>query len=414
MAQFKVFDHIKNEDGTYTIKKVPIFRLGKHRGFNYDAKWFEKAAENHRKNAEGGYFPSVILGHNAKDGEEKPSRGHFDNLTLDGDVINADLIKIPETVFELIKDREYPHRSIEVYPKKAEISALALLGGSAPYHKLPLLEVSNFWHEGDDNVVLNFGEVDGKLIPLSDAWGKRKAGEKLRDFIDMLTQRLWKRTSDVTSGDENLEIVKQGLIDDLVDGQTLLENEQFDNEQEDNVVKFTEEQLKQAKIDAAAEATKAAREQFKADFGMYPEELKAKQKADAEKARKDEISHFCEGLKTTDHGDGRVLAPKIVDDYIEPFLEAEDSVKFADSDEEQDITTAKRTIIKKIIEFAADDTLFADMGEHGRVNHKTITFGEHGDPVNEEAAKFDTKAKALMGKNPELTYMEALDQVMGE
>jgi len=162
MKQFKQYAHDVNDDKSVNIRGLEIFRLGRHKGFPYTKEWAKEAIGNFEKEKKDGFFPSVIIGHN-KEGQadEKPARGFLDNLVVKGNEIVTDLVKIPAAVFEELKNRAYPHRSVEVNPDKKRINALALLGGTAPFHKLPIME---FLDETDDEAVVIdhelFAQVD--------------------------------------------------------------------------------------------------------------------------------------------------------------------------------------------------------------------------------------------------------------
>ena len=149
--QFKAYQTSSNNDGTINIHDVEIFKLGRHKGFDYDEDWSQKAINNFNSQKADGFFPSVIIGHN--DGkEEKPARGFMDNLKLDGDIVKSDIVKIPQDIFKNLKERQFPHRSVEINPDDARFTALALLGSTSPYHKLPIMEFG----EDPDNVVIEF------------------------------------------------------------------------------------------------------------------------------------------------------------------------------------------------------------------------------------------------------------------
>ncbi len=125
------------EDGTFTIRDVPVFELGEHRGFNYDDEWARRAMANFRTmKAEHGYAATVIIGHTTDDPKgERPAVGFMDNLRLVGKRFIADLVHIGKDLFEQIKAGNWPYRSIEVFDNLAQITAVALLGGTPPYMK---------------------------------------------------------------------------------------------------------------------------------------------------------------------------------------------------------------------------------------------------------------------------------------
>lgn len=145
-AEKFAYQYTQAEDGTYTVNDVEIFELGKHRGFEFDDSWAQRAINwFQRMKTERSWLPPIIIGHNPDDPDapEKPSVGTFDNLRHVGKMLVADMVGLGEDVFNDLRQRKYQNRSVEVHDKSAMITALALLGGTEPYHKLPLLQFGN-------------------------------------------------------------------------------------------------------------------------------------------------------------------------------------------------------------------------------------------------------------------------------
>jgi len=142
-------------DGKYAIRGVPIFALGEHRGFRYDESWARRALKTFaRLKKEHGYLPPVILGHTTDAGEEKPAVGFLDRVRLIGSQVVADIVGLSREVFEEIRAGRWPYRSVEVFDKAAQITALALLGGTPPYLKTAPLHFADdgaagVWMEGE-------------------------------------------------------------------------------------------------------------------------------------------------------------------------------------------------------------------------------------------------------------------------
>jgi len=122
--------------GKFAVRGVPIFALGEHRGFTYDESWARRALRTFALlKKEHGYLPPVVMGHTTDDGEEKPAVGFLDRLRLVGSQIVADIVGLSKEVFEEIRAGRWPYRSVEVFDKAAQITALALLGGTPPQMK---------------------------------------------------------------------------------------------------------------------------------------------------------------------------------------------------------------------------------------------------------------------------------------
>jgi len=122
---------------------VPVFALGEHRGFRYDDAWARRALEVfHRLKRKYGYLPPVIIGHTSDTENEKPAVGFMDGLRIAGNHLVADLVGLTREVYDQIRAGRWPYRSIEVISRAAQITALALLGGTPPYMKTPPLRFS--------------------------------------------------------------------------------------------------------------------------------------------------------------------------------------------------------------------------------------------------------------------------------
>ncbi len=224
----------ETEKGKYKIKGVPIFELGEHRGFNYDAAWAKRALANFsRLKAEKGYVPPVIIGHTGDDDSpQKPAVGFIENLRLVGTQFIADLANIGAEIFEQIKAGMWPYRSVEVYDNAAQFTALALLGGTPPYMKTPPLA---FGAEAGKWVSFNAPETKEQVMPdvktpatqeqLADVQAKLDASEKLRAEEKSATEaRLAKFAEDARQSrikETRTELSELGLTPAVLDSDEL-------------------------------------------------------------------------------------------------------------------------------------------------------------------------------------------------
>lgn len=415
MLSFKRYKNEKNEDGSYNILNVPIFKLGKHRGFNYDESWFEKTKTNHTQDEQNDYFPSVIIGHNDDKGE-KPARGFLKNLQLSGENILADLIKIPENVFEQIKDRAFPHRSIEVKPKSNKITALALLGGTEPYHKLPVLEV---FSEAEDAEVLSFMLNDNSELEwdtsILDEAQKDESLSKLRRVISVFTDRLWQ----IFNSNKDIKTIKAKTTQVLDEGSESIKTElnkiktEVTMKTEKEPELFTQDQVDAAKVAALQEGSVKYREDFKAKHGVYPEDYVSRMSQAEETARVEKITAFCQDLKSKDF-EGKAIAPALIDDVITPFLNMKDGTTVKFDDKDYDREGASQVVIEKLINAAAENKLFADLQEHSEHGNPD-TISTHFD-ADESCAPEDLALhkKALMYQQEhDCSYEDAVRKVIG-
>ena len=127
-----------NDDGTVNVKNVHIFTCNP----NFDKTWWDQAIETHSQHEANGLVqPGVHIGHPLRDEkgaakEERPNKGFLARLRRRGEQVYGDITSLAKDVYEQIKKRELPGRSVELYKSLGRVGGLALLGSSMP--KIPL------------------------------------------------------------------------------------------------------------------------------------------------------------------------------------------------------------------------------------------------------------------------------------
>lgn len=365
----------KNEDGTFNILEVPIFELGSHRGFSYDENWSVDALNNFTVlKKEKKFLPRIIIGHTTEN-SEKPAVGFLDNLKLSGKQIAADLINLPTEIFEQIKKKAWPSRSVEVNPKKKKFTALALLGGTEPHFQFEPIDIK---FQADP---------EGEWIELGDAQFLDKKSIVLQMWDRML--KVFKDTEDNNlNGDETMtpeELTK--LKDDIKQEMSTELEAQFD--------------------------TKYA-EKFKEEFGKTPDEYKASVAlAQTEKFQERTVS-VIKKLKETS-----CLAPAIVDGFFAPLVEFagnnEKTIKFAEK-EQGTIFDLIEKFGESLKKHATEKTLIIDFKEHvshdGDEDNPNFDSGDIDiiDPDEKQAAKIHREIEKYAEKH-DVSYEDAADKV---
>lgn len=212
------FEVTDNKDGSSNIHKLPIFNLGKARGKDFNEEWAKGVMENHSAvKSEDGSRPSLIVGHTEKGQGEKEAVGRVDNLFVsertrkNGSKIKslfADIRRVPASLMEKLRKGAFPSRSVEITHKSKRLLALALLGGTRPFHKLPPLafegrEGGAFYFEDgqvkpDKSMVLFFEEdmfgVSEKVV-MDDSPGileiKNQVSAQLEELIPSKDGSFW-------------------------------------------------------------------------------------------------------------------------------------------------------------------------------------------------------------------------------
>lgn len=158
----KTYTPVKQEDGSFKIEAVEIFKLGESKGRNFDQKWFARAVAKHNRfKEESEYLPSVMVGHKGWLQEhEKPELCCFDNLRLaeDNTTVLCDYLVEDASAFGVFNT--YPHRSVEIFVDEAHISRVAHLGGTEPYFKMkPLkVEIASLFQTNEEPETFNFDD----------------------------------------------------------------------------------------------------------------------------------------------------------------------------------------------------------------------------------------------------------------
>lgn len=149
------YDADQNEDGSWNIRRVPIFAecefpLNKGGSFSFTRAWLEQAILTaKRKEAEEAFMGRVHVHHHNDGADTVYDAGylrptHVGELQIDGErkaALFADLLCIPSQVYEMIRSRRLPYRSIEAVPQDGFIDSLALMPTKAPFHRLPMLSI---------------------------------------------------------------------------------------------------------------------------------------------------------------------------------------------------------------------------------------------------------------------------------
>ena len=151
----------KAQDGTWTIFDVPVFsaherKLASGKVWKCDAGWLGGAlAAAKVRHAEGYYHPAHVrhhsLGAPGQDDSEVLAAGHvrfarLGELRIAGvqtPTLFADLVGVPQEVYEQIRAGRLPYRSAEILDTSSgEIDSLAFLDHEVPFFRYPLLRVS--------------------------------------------------------------------------------------------------------------------------------------------------------------------------------------------------------------------------------------------------------------------------------
>ena len=171
----------KASDGTYNIYRVPIFSIHDNSFRDYEIKEadIKSCYEKLKEGQETGYLAPLHTFHHSWDGRDNKQVGYICNPEIVqhrtfGMTIVTDFIGISEENFNLIKNGDYPYRSIEGFfeagkPENSKIISLALLNDEAPFFNYSLLYLEN--EEDESLESLSAPEV----VEMAEAQFKEKA-----------------------------------------------------------------------------------------------------------------------------------------------------------------------------------------------------------------------------------------------
>ncbi len=148
------FQAVQNPSGTWTIRNVPIFcehQVKTPSGtLDVDSDWMRKAYEKaERRYRDDYYLPPVHINHHGT-GRDVSRAGFYRlrgirTISYEGKRVAcmfADLVHVPDEVYQQIKSHGLPYRSVEIHKiERPEIDSLALMADEVPFFRLPLLTI---------------------------------------------------------------------------------------------------------------------------------------------------------------------------------------------------------------------------------------------------------------------------------
>lgn len=153
--EFEVYEDYRKSDFSKSKKEVEIFEPGYHNGTLFTEKDIDMILENTKKmmadqnmsipiklgHSKEQSVAKILFGDEIKDTKGMPALGWVENLKKKGNKIVCDLVKIPDKLFDMLKEHYYDPRSIELWNGFVDsngktigsvITGLALLGAEQP------------------------------------------------------------------------------------------------------------------------------------------------------------------------------------------------------------------------------------------------------------------------------------------
>lgn len=200
---------VRNDNGTFSIRNVPIFgELAEGERGNakpIDRKWMQSAIDQAKLRQGEGYKYRLHILHHDSSTKPQPA-GEFNltkvrPLTYEGrrmDVLHADFLNVPEHVFDAIQRGELLYRSVEINNIKGvpEIDSVALLSTETPFFRLPVTDGETVTLEGDHQLA---GTV-----------AFQASGDKRAVLFRDTTEKQTMKTATLKVVDGALELIDEG------------------------------------------------------------------------------------------------------------------------------------------------------------------------------------------------------------
>lgn len=246
---------VTQANGKYSVCDVPIFTRHEREGHKYDDAWFSKAVETQRTDRAGGFLPRLIKGHTPDSPNvrgENPSWGFLDNYRYDAASgwLYADYVDLTADVKDEIVAGRWPGRSVEVVPGKYAIRAVAMLGESVPWFKLPDLKFSE-QYAGESVVCYSITapakQPEPELTNMSDIIDPTKYAE-LNTKLQAAESKIAAIEASKTQGDTKYSELL-GRVDTLVADNAALK----DSAERDRwTAKYAEKRIPEGRLDVKA------------------------------------------------------------------------------------------------------------------------------------------------------------------
>ena len=396
----------------------------------------------------GGFTPVVKLGHTDAQrfigqADGAPNLGLVESVRRVGDFVLANFVNVPDAVMELIKTRRFNSVSVEIVPSlKHEgrtfenvLTAVALLGAQLPAVKgLADLAATLFNDEVEapkfegDVVEIEFAEfTPEERRRLADEGVALPDGSfPIRNRQDLLNAiQAFGRAGNQAAAARHIQARAEalGLTELLPEDGVLAET--INAENDPMPVTYSQEQ-NDALVEAAVQrVTKELEDKFagerdtiKAEAGKDVERLTA-ERDDAKKVAKDskdKLVQFEQSVRSAEAERiveaavkaGKVL-PKDKDKMVKFALGLPgDTIKFSTEDGSQ----AEKTMTELFAEFLDTLATKVEFQEKGASDAGADRDGDAygGNP----AAEVDKRARALIGKDSDLSYQDARNRVLAE
>lgn len=168
----------RNADGTWNVRDVPIFVA---HGEHYTREWCEAAVFTAQLRHTSGHDAPLHVYHHEFSGDPieaatvkecgvfVPTRvGEIEYEGKPTPAVFADLLAVPQDVYEQVKAKRLRYRSVEILDKRqTEIDSCALLNHEVPRFKLPMLTIGRetFSSDRSQSAVFIFRAQEEGVMP---------------------------------------------------------------------------------------------------------------------------------------------------------------------------------------------------------------------------------------------------------
>ncbi len=226
---------VRETDGTWTVKDVPIFAelpAGmRENEAKVSTRWMEAAIDRHNMlETQQGHLPPCHIAHHDM-GQDTQKLGFFRIHSIrpimqegaEVPALFADILGLNDESLEKIKNRELPYRSVEIVEwERPEFASLALLADESPFFKMEMLSIgeeilnTNLNPQASEPLVAMSGGNTERAALLFSFKGRRKMSitEKLKEKFSRKFQDDDKKKDDDDDKDDDKKFQDEGKDED--------------------------------------------------------------------------------------------------------------------------------------------------------------------------------------------------------
>lgn len=210
-AQLAAIEASKYAKKYNDIQNVEIFKTGTHNGTTFDES---DLAEMEKAFNELDFLPALKVGHT--NDSSLPAYGYLQNIRKVGNTLLADLVNIPNDIYQAIREKKFGRVSAEVYFNfkrdgkvfKRVVSALALLGQSVPGVS-GLKPLYKMFSAEDSAAAESTAHIEFAIGIVKDSQSEAIEGDEMSEELKQYQQKVDDLQKKLTAAEDSAKALEQ-------------------------------------------------------------------------------------------------------------------------------------------------------------------------------------------------------------